>query len=522
VRQLAGRLIEPLNRCRTNLPNLPHRISGELRSEVSFLKHEPWNRRASIKPGTFSFLNQVRELGCPVNWRPAEAPLLWQFNLHYFNYLHVLDKKDQADLCHEWIRANSIGAEPGWHPFPTSLRIVNWCKAGLQGQDILKSLYLQAAYLYRNLETHLLGNHLLENARALIFAGSYFRDQGEAPKWLSRGLDIYRDQTPEQILNDGGHFERSPMYHALMLEGYLDVLNVLPDEHSDRSWLAETAREMMTFIVSLTHPGERIALFNDATQEIAPSTESLCEYGERLLDMQPERKYAFPETGYFIHDHEGMYFVIDGGAIGPDYLPAHAHADIFSYELSVDGVLFFVDSGVYEYEAGDMRDYVRSTPAHNTVCVDNVDQAECWHSFRVARRYAPLNVSFHRDADGCRFEGTFDGYAHLIGDEIVHRRIVIGDDDRRTIRVLDNIDGQGNHKVESFIHLHPEVECVIRGGEAVLERDGKRLAVQADGAVFDKEKGWYCPEFGRRIENDVLVLRVENRLPQHLSCTIQY
>jgi len=493
-----------------------------LKPRVSFPAHDACNTAEEVTRGTFCFLNRRQTLGRPVEWTP-HAPLLWQFNLHYFGYLHLLDRAhEKIALCHEWIKGNPVGSQPGWYAFPTSLRIVNWCKAGIHDPAIQESLYQQAAYLYRNLETHLLGNHLLENARALIFAGLYFRDQGEAAKWLDEGLDIYRDQTPEQILNDGGHFERSPMYHALMLEGYLDVLNVLPDEHPDRSWLSETAGRMITYLASITHPGNRIALFNDATQEIAPSTDALCDYGEHLLGIEPEREYAFPDTGYFIHEHEGMYFVIDGGAIGPDYLPAHAHADIFSYELSVNGVLFIVDSGVYEYQAGDMRDYVRSTPAHNTVCVDSVDQAECWHSFRVARRYAPYNVSFRRDADGCRFEGTFDGYAHLIGDEIVHRRVVNGDDEQRRMCISDYIEGQGNHRVESIIHLHPEVECIIRRGEAVLQRNGKRLTIQVDGAVFNKEKGWYCPEFGKRTENDVLVLRVEKRLPQRLSYIIQY
>ena len=464
---------------------------------LSFPEHDPWNRQPAVNQGTFCFLNETRELGRPVDWQP-DASLLWQFNLHYFDYLHLLDGGAARPLS-RMDRGESPRRRTGMasvcHVAPHHQLVQSW----VRGSGHPASLYQQAAHLHRNLETHLLGNHLLENARALVFAGCFFGAQGEAPRWLERGLDLYREQTPEQVLGDGGHFERSPMYHALILEGYLDVLNLLPADHPDRAWLADTARRMADFLRSVTHPNGQIALFNDATQEIAVPTKQLCRYVKRVTGYEPTPRKAFPETGYFVHRGENCYLVVDGGPIGPDYLPAHAHA-----------------------EAGDMRDYVRSTRAHNTICVDSVDQAECWHSFRVARRYAPFNVSSRRDADGCRFEGTFDGYAHLIGDEIVHRRVVGGDNDQRVLQISDHIDGQGDHKVESFIHLHPEVECIIRGGEAVLQRDGKRLTIQVDDTVFYKEKGWYCPEFGKRIENDVLVLRVEKRLPQRLSYTIQY
>ena len=121
------------------------------------------------------------------------------------------------------------------------------------------SLYQQAAYLYRNLETHVGGNHLLENARALVMAGRYFRGQGEADAWQARGLELYRQELPRQILSDGMHFERSPMYHALMLEGVLDVLNVLPAGHSDLAWLTRTAQRMADALAGMTHPDGHVS-----------------------------------------------------------------------------------------------------------------------------------------------------------------------------------------------------------------------------------------------------------------------
>src|SRR5690606_37317091 len=86
------------------------------------------------------------------------------------------------------------------------------------------SLAVQVRWLRRCLEIHLLGNHLIANAKALVFAGLYFSGP-EAHRWLATGLRILEREIAEQILPDGGQFERSTMYHALAYEDMLDLVN---------------------------------------------------------------------------------------------------------------------------------------------------------------------------------------------------------------------------------------------------------------------------------------------------------
>ena len=57
--------------------------------------------------------------------------------------------------------------------------------------------------------------------------------------------------------------------------------------------------------------------------------------------------------GYFGARLGDDYLVVDCGRIGPDDLPAHAHGDVLSFELSIAGHRIIVDQGVYEYVAGD-------------------------------------------------------------------------------------------------------------------------------------------------------------------------
>lgn len=133
----------------------------------------------------------------------------------------------------------------------------------------------------RRLEYHLLGNHLLANAKALVFAGLFFSG-GQADSWLRKGLKLLRAQLPEQILADGGHFERSPMYHAIILEDLLDLVNLAETYgHGAADWRTVVQR-MLRWLNAMSHPDGGIAFFNDAAFGIAPTLAELADYARRL------------------------------------------------------------------------------------------------------------------------------------------------------------------------------------------------------------------------------------------------
>jgi len=94
-------------------------------------------------------------------------------------------KELQSDLIKKWVQENPPGEGNGWEPYPISLRIVNWVKWDLAknclSDEALHSLAVQARYLLKRPEFHLLGNHLFANAKALIFAGLFFYGIGNCP-----------------------------------------------------------------------------------------------------------------------------------------------------------------------------------------------------------------------------------------------------------------------------------------------------------------------------------------------------
>jgi hypothetical protein len=247
----------------------------------------PSKRKSILGDNDFVFLNKKLSLNFPKDWHNPDIPLLWLYNLHYFDGL--LDPSTpnylKINLVNCWIEDNSDSIGVSWDPYPLSLRISNWIKWIWSSNDNLPdqidaSLFQQATYLSNTLEFHLLGNHLLENAKALIFAGIYFGENiGEI--WLKRGLDILKKELNEQILEDGGHFELSTMYHSLVLELVLDILQ-LAEEASAPKILAQEAQSyrytvsiMIEWLSIMSHPDQEIAFFNDAAIGIAVSPKDL-------------------------------------------------------------------------------------------------------------------------------------------------------------------------------------------------------------------------------------------------------
>jgi uncharacterized heparinase superfamily protein len=438
---------------------------------------------AQTAPNQFRFLNQERQIE---SWNDPGIPKLWLYNLHYFD-------SPTADLILKWIAENPVGSGNGWEPYPLSIRICNWIKWSLSGnpleKSVLESLALQARYLAQTVEYHLLGNHLIANGKALVFAGTFF-EGGPADAWIAYGLRILASQLPEQVLADGGHFERSPMYHSLILEDVLDLINLgrtspglLPD------W-SSVAGRMLGWLQNMTHPDGRIAFFNDATFGIAPEVKYLTDYAERL-SIQPVR-LPLGDSGYIRLETSTAVVLFDAASVGPDYQPGHAHADTLSFELAHHGKRVVVNSGTSTYEVGTERQRQRETAAHNTVRIDGIDQSEVWAGFRVARRAYPFDIRTDRQSFA---EAAHDGYRRLKNPVIHRRRLELHGDG---LAITDMVEGTGEHEIEIFFHFHPGVEPDI----TLDPKLSKSL-----------EETMYHPSFNLSIPNKTIVGRFKGAVP---------
>jgi len=487
-----------------------------------------------VASNEFRFLNETHIVHSVADWNNAQWSKLWLYNLHYFDDLTATDAILRRDwhqvLIERWIEENPPGTGNGWEPYPTSLRIVNWIKWGLAGNELenywLKSLVIQAGWLEQNLETHLLGNHLFANAKALIFAG-FFLQGGAADRWYETGVALVERELPEQVLGDGGNFELSTMYHLIFLEDLLDLVNIyrayaqkIPDPIKD------AIVSMIRWMELMCHPDGEIAFFNDAALGVTPSVAEIRSYGERLGFNVREKHFELdfvdlPCSGYSRIEMEDAVAIIDRAAIGPDYLPGHAHADTLSFELSLFEQRVVVNPGTSVYGADAQRQQERGTAAHSTVTIDQKDSSEVWGGFRVARR-AQISKRIHRkQGEAWVLSANHDGYCRLPGKPVHCREWLMS---KGELVIRDKIMGQGVHHVASAFPLHPKISVNdSQDQSAVLNVEGHlvQILIEGDGGL-ELASCCYHPEFGRSIDSQQLIYNVQRSLPIEITTRIAW
>jgi uncharacterized heparinase superfamily protein len=486
---------------------------------------------ALVAAERFRALNVERGCSAAADWQPVGVDKLWIYNLHYFDDLNARDAAARGawhrPLLERWVRENPPGQGDAWDSFPLSRRIVNWVKWTLRGDELPAacgaSLAVQARWLRGRLEYHLLGNHLLVNAKALVHAGLYFTGP-EAEGWYAHGMSIIEHQLREQLLSDGGHFERSTMYHATVLEDLLDLLNLVRAyaRTPPAEWIAVIAR-MRRWLKVMTHPDGEIAFFNDAAFHVAPSSAALEAFAARLgLEAVPnpqEPVTVLEPSGYIRALTRPVYLVCDCAPVGPDHQPGHAHADTLSFELSLFGRRVFVNSGTSRYGRDLERQRQRGTAAHNTVVVDDQDSSEVWAGFRVARRARAHLEAARATADGALIDAWHDGYRRLPGRNEHWRRWRLNE---QSLHIEDRISGQFRTAAAHF-HLHPDVGVRVLS-ERVVELTGAdgacaRMTFEGAAAVEVRPSHWH-PEFGIALVNRCVVARFAgSTLATHVDWT---
>ena len=539
-----------------------------------------------LATGEFCFLNVAHPSSETIPWSSPEMSKLWLYSLNYFDFLNADFRAPQhrvllrraLELVQDWCARNATGTEIGWEPFPLSLRIVNWLKFLLRNTEaaealgegkilkaLLASLRVQALALEARLETHLLANHLLKNIKALMFAGALL-DAPESARWRSKGEKLLRRELAEQILPDGGHIERSPMYHAEVLEDLLDLQALTAAcgrTGNGAERLSPYVTRMANFLRCVLHPDGEIPLFNDSALGVAsPTPEVLKRAGLAVAALPSDGQEVFPpplapvpawrgesgvgrasspmpaveaplnncpevtvlrESGYAVVRDPSCEscLIFDCGPLGPDYQPGHGHCDVLSYELSLHGRRVVVDTGVSTYEPCVERYYERSTSAHNTLRVDGEEQAEIWASFRVGRRPKVGGLEGGVVRGFWFVRGAHHAYQFR---GVVHSRTIVLTP-RGCWVVIDFLSGRGQHVVESFIHFHPAVSLESSNrlagddfGHARVMRFGDhRYCLKTfGGGDFQKQQTWYAPEFGLCQRRTALRWRWVGELPASL------
>ena len=458
------------------------------------------------------------------DWEQADAPALWRFHLHYWDWSWALAAEpDRAGarawfvaLWRSWQAATVAGRGVAWHPYPAALRAWSFCGvhrdliAGSEIEDcFIASLSTHAGFLRRHLETDVGGNHLIKNLKALAGLAVFFADEG----LLDRALVRLTGQLAVQILPDGGHYERAPAYHVQVLADLIDVAGLIRAAGREPGpQLTLAIRRMRRWLSCVLTPDGQVPLLNDGYPVDAGLIGAL-----QAGTVPRHPLMVLRDTGLVRASAGGWHLLADVGAPCPDELPAHAHADTLSCLVYVDGVPLLVDTGTSTYAPGPVRDYERSTAAHNTVEVDGTDSTEVWGAFRAARRARVSEVSARADAGVLTVEAVHDGFRRLPGRPAHRRRWSLSE---TGLRVDDLIGGSGDHAMTVRWHLAPGSGLRLTAGGAVVSTPAGefRVAVSASGPVT--LTAGFAPVatgFGRTVDAPVLTCHIQAVLPVRIS-----
>lgn len=502
------------------------------------------------KPGIFYKDYRIVDLNNNADVKiPWEISRAHHFLILGQAYLITKDERYTAKFIEQitsWINENPLMKSINWTcTMEVAIRAVNWIYAlkmfnsspllqDATKHKIVLSLYQHGYFIFRNPEkaNYNNHNHYLSDLAGQIHLGILFKGFPEADLWLKEGIFEFFKEIRSQILPTGPTYERSISYHRLVTE--IISYTVIHLENNgfeiplDIKYRVET---MFEFIMYYLRPDGTAPIIGDQddgrflpfginrntdhryllsigatyfkrsdfkffssgySQDVcfiigegAKEKFDSIENGNHILQSK-----AFKDAGFFIMRDNTNYIFINNSGKGryPEVSAGtHTHSDLLSFDLTLSGIHFLVDSGTYLYSADPKeRKLFRSTSMHNTVVVDNKDQnvikeSELWGFERNA---IPRLIKWETNDRYDIFEGEHNGYCRL-ENPLVHRRLIYFDKNSISIKIKDFFESSGSHNIKAYFNFHNEINVNKIDNYLIAEKDGLKLLIKSKNENFD-------------------------------------
>jgi hypothetical protein len=468
-----------------------------------------------------------------------------------------------------WIRHNPAGIGINWYSaLEIGGRLISWALAfhffrsssrfvDQAGNPFLKSLYQQARFLHDHLTLgwEVRNNHIIGEVAGLIIVGSLFPEFREADEWLRTGLQVFEKELNAQTFPDGLNKEQATSYHRFVLD-FLLLIVILARRGAIREspGLEALLEKMLEYVMYVMTPQGNVPMIGDADDGRGYVFDESTDFWDfrdwlavgAVLFQRPDFKFMaqnFGEEAFWLLGPEGLrafeklesaaprenlgsfpggghYVIRDNWTAGSDFIffkcgpfgwggegfCAHAHCDLLSFVLYIQGMPVIIDSGTYTYH-GTWRDVFRLTAAHNTLMIDEheqatprnefawqgVPQAEClaWEEGRVVGAVQAAPSVWHQR-------------------ELRHPRA-------GAWVVTDHVEGEGIHDLRWFFHFAPDL--FLRWDDAsehfLVEERGSPyvIVIPPPGVQVHIKNGWYSSRYGHKEPNPLLVATWHEEIP---------
>ncbi len=509
----------------------------------------------------------------------GDCKLVWEPNRHHHLVILARAWRMTGDeryarkvvsILMHWIEANPFGYGMNWKsPLEVGVRLINWVWAidmirdanvfsDSEWDSVVDTVYLAIWDTQRKFsQGSSANNHLVGEVAGVFVASCYFDALPKAAKWRDESYAILDYELIAQSFSDGCTREHAFNYQFFVLQFY--AYSQIAGERSGfavtdayRKRLQQMYHFMAELIADTGHPpnmgdaddgyvldlGDKPrnarqlvsvggVLFNDRELLMAPAVESVYWLFGNVIDSQqvletPHLSHGYKESGYFVlrSDKERcprkVRVFFDCAELGYGSIAAHGHADCLSFSLAVDGHDVFVDPGTYDYYSHpDWRNFMRSTPAHNTLCVDGESQSELLGRFLWGARAEATQLDWQDDDSSSSISGSHDGYTRL-ADPVTHQRTLTLDKSNGNVRILDTVDATGKHSIALYFHLSAgsrlselEEGVLIESGDCEMSLTCSHGELRISEANAQEMMSWVSDGYHRKAAACSVILEAE-------------
>lgn len=405
-----------------------------------------------------------------------------------------------------------------------------------------KFLHLSARHLESYLSTYFSPNtHLTGEALGLFYLGTLLPEFDEAKHWQQLGSTILIDQLPIHVQSDGVYFEQSSYYHRYTTDFYLHFLLLArANNFTLPPQVEESLKLLLDHLMYITRPdgttplfgdddGGRLAMLDvraandfrgtlatgavvlnrgdykfvagDAAEELLWLTgaDGLQRY-DSIAAHEPEKtSVPFFVGGYFVMrdgwKRDSNYLLFDCGPHGALNC-GHAHADALSIDVAANGRTVLVDPGTYTYTGDkELRDWFRSSHAHNTVTLENESSSVSkgpfsWKTTAATRILNWLTMD--------RFDyvaGAHAGFTRFMMPAFLMRSILFLRGDYWII--CDEMGSAGSHEGDIWFHFDSNAKPMLNRGIRDAE-SGFAIACLGRGQWTVEEDQWVSHCYGQK------------------------
>ena len=373
-----------------------------------------------------------------------------------------------------WIDAHPLRINISWNSFNCALRLINWLKilwsipstaypSKNDWRNIQFGMYLQTLQICKNIEYHIPGNHVFIQLFSIWLMSRLFPEWQSSHRILKSSEQKVLTEIKNQFLKSGFHFEQSYHYHVQItllclywLYGMRRTGRTV--NASFENILCKAFVLVKQFILpdgSLPMLGDHcFPFFHEHLGEDVDNTLALGEY----LFPSTNRKKSDSDSldvhnQYIVCSNEASKLIVDVGNIGLKNNPGHGHSDILSFIYCSKGLPIFIDPGIRKYSNNADDVLLKKAISHNTLSIDQEDQAKLWGFFRWGFMPKDVNYNMETIKNTVIIRSKYYGFQNIGG--FTHHRVISME--QESLDIEDHVEGHGIHTLFLNLILSPQV-----------------------------------------------------------------